>query len=238
VGRSFAVDRLAQLRRFLRRLPGVDRLALQLRWASMRRTVPLSRWGFDRGTPIDRWYIECFLDSHRERVRGRTLEVLEDLYASRLGADTVEIVDIDASNPAATIVGDLCAADTLPEASFDAIVLTQTLQFLPDPRRALRHLVTALRPGATMLITVPAVSRVADGSDRWRWTPLGLDELSSGLDCSTSVFGVGNSLACRAFLMGLAAEDLSRAVLDIEDPAFPVIVAARLDKPSPRDSVT
>jgi hypothetical protein len=38
--------------------------------------------------------------------------------------------------------------------------------------------------------------------------------------------------------MGLAAEDLSRAALEIEDPAFPVIVTARLDKPAPRDSVT
>jgi hypothetical protein len=38
--------------------------------------------------------------------------------------------------------------------------------------------------------------------------------------------------------MGLAAQDLPRAVLEIEDPAFPLIVTARLDKPDPRDSVT
>jgi len=238
VARTSAVDSLAQLRRFLRRLPAVDRLAIQLRWASMRRTAPLSRWGFDRGTPIDRWYIERFLNDNRDRVRGRTLEVLEDLYASWLGADTVEILDIDASNPAATIVGDLCAPDTLPEASFDAIVLTQTLQFLPDPRQALSHLIAALRPGGTMLVTVPALSRVANGTDRWRWTPLGLEELSSGLGCSASVSGLGNGLACRAFLMGLAAEDLAPAVLQTEDPTIPLIVTARLEKPGSREPET
>ena len=69
------------------------------------RTSPLSKWGFERGTPIDRWYIERFLDNHQECIGGRTLEVLEDLYASRLGAANVDVVDIDPSNPAATIRG-------------------------------------------------------------------------------------------------------------------------------------
>jgi SAM-dependent methyltransferase len=201
------------------------------RWASLRRTKPLSRWGFERGTPIDRWYIERFLEKHQERVYGRTLEVLEDLYASRFGAAEVDVVDIDQGNALATIRGDLCRSDTLPESAFDAIVLTQTLQFLPNPRMALVNLVSALKPGATMLVTVPTLSRVADETDRWRWTPHGLEGLTAGLGCAASVESLGNLLTSRGFLMGLAIEDLRTEALRVDDPDFPVIVAARLDKP-------
>src|SRR5215213_6088849 len=116
------------------------RLVTRVRWSSLRRTSSLSKWGFERGTPIDRWYIERFLQKHQHRVWGRSLEVLEDLYCSRFGATVVDIVDIDPGNPVATICGDLCRPATLPKAAFDAIVLTQTLQFLPEPRQALVNL--------------------------------------------------------------------------------------------------
>jgi SAM-dependent methyltransferase len=187
---------------------------------------PLSRWGFERGTPVDRLYIERFLDTHRAHVHGRVLEVLEDLYATRLGAEKVDVVDINPANGAVTIVGDLCDPATLPPAAFDTVVLTQTLQFLPDPRRALENLVAALRPGGSILLTVPTLSRVADGTDRWRWTPLGLRELTAGLGCTVEVAGLGNLATCRAFLMGVAVEDLPAGALAEDDPAFPLVVTA------------
>jgi len=217
-------------RELLRRSAKLRRLRMRIRWASLRRTAPLSRWGFERGTPIDRWYIERFLEGNQERVYGRTLEVFEDLYSSRLGATHVDVIDVDSTNPRASIVGDLCEAQTLPAALFDAIVVTQTLQFLARPRDALVNLASALRPGATMLITVPAVSRVADSTDRWRWTPRGMEDLTSGLGCVTSISGAGNALSCRGFLMGLAAEEFATEVLCADDSAFPLIVTARLDK--------
>ena len=74
--------------------------------------------------------LQRFLEKHQERVHGRALEVLEDLYASRFGAADVDVVDIDQGNPLATIRGDLCRSGTLPAAAFDTILLTQTLQFL------------------------------------------------------------------------------------------------------------
>ena len=39
-------------------------------------TKPVSdHWGWDRGTPVDRYYIEQFLAEHAADVRGRVLEV-------------------------------------------------------------------------------------------------------------------------------------------------------------------
>lgn len=40
---------------------------------------PLSAsYGFDRGTPVDRLYIEEFLKLHSDDVRGRVLEIGDD----------------------------------------------------------------------------------------------------------------------------------------------------------------
>jgi hypothetical protein len=82
------------------------------RFGDLRRTEPLSEWGSSRGQPVDRWYIERFLDGQADRVHGRALEVKDDMYASRYGAGTVEVVDVDPGNGRATLVGDLCQPST------------------------------------------------------------------------------------------------------------------------------
>ncbi len=78
----------------------------------VRRTRPLTSWGEERGLPTDRWYIESDLSDHAHHLRGHVLEVKGDHYASRFGATAVDVVDIDASNADANVVGDLCEAST------------------------------------------------------------------------------------------------------------------------------
>jgi SAM-dependent methyltransferase len=202
------------------------RASFRLRWSSTRRLDALSEWGFERGTAVDRYYIERFLQEHRELVRGRVLEVKADVYASSLGASTVDILDIEVSNPLATILGDVCDKETLPPEAFDCEIVTQTLQFVPDPRLALENLLGALRPGCTALVTVPSVSRLDGDWDRWRWTARGFEDLVSAAGGVGEVRAFGNLTACRAFLLGAAVEDLPDGVLDAEDPHFPLVVTA------------
>jgi hypothetical protein len=53
-------------------------------------TAPVSRnFGYDRGLPVDRYYIEGFLDRHKSDVRGHVLEVGDDSYTRRYGGDRV-----------------------------------------------------------------------------------------------------------------------------------------------------
>jgi hypothetical protein len=48
-------------------------------WGDLRRLQPVSReFGYDRGLPIDRYYIERFLEAHRWDIYGRTLEIGDD----------------------------------------------------------------------------------------------------------------------------------------------------------------
>jgi hypothetical protein len=45
---------------------------------------PVSReFGFERGKPVDRWYIERFLNEHRADIRGAVLEVAESTNTQR-----------------------------------------------------------------------------------------------------------------------------------------------------------
>jgi SAM-dependent methyltransferase len=187
----------------------------------------LTEWGEGRGTPVDRWYIERYLHRHAGLISGHVLEVKSDLYASELGAREVEVVDINASNARASVIGDLCDPTTLPTGHYEAAIVTQTLQVVRDPHAAVRNLINSLRPGGVLLITVPCVSRLVDASDRWRWTPLGLQELLTAngpAGMTVDVEGLGNGLAGRAFLFGLAAEDLVPAALLTEDPEYPLVV--------------
>jgi len=49
-----------------------------VRWGNLRRLRPFTdRYGYDRGTPIERSYIERFLSEHAQRIRGSVLEELD-----------------------------------------------------------------------------------------------------------------------------------------------------------------
>jgi SAM-dependent methyltransferase len=210
-----------------------------VRWGSLRRTAPFSRnWGYERGTPIDRVYIEEFLLRHAADIRGVCLEVLNADYTSRFGEARVsrrEVLDIDPANTLATIVADLGEAGSLPAGRFDCVIFTQTLHLIPDMRVALDNVWQAITPGGVLLLTVPALGRhdTRKGShhDRWRVTTTGLEWLLSGLPAARVVTTTyGNLLSCTAFLYGLAAEELSPEELGLTDRQFPLIVAAQVHK--------
>jgi SAM-dependent methyltransferase len=202
-------------------------------------TTPVStQWGFDRGTPVDRWYIERFLAEHAGDIHGRALEVRNADYVERFGRGVVraDVLDIDATNPSATIVADLTAADHVPAGLFDCFVLTQTLQFIYDVPAAIRHAHRLLAPGGVLLATVPVVSRIAPryglDVDYWRFTAAGCSRLFG------DVFGPeqvevrtdGNVLACMAFLEGAALEEIPTEKLAEDDPYHPLIVTVRAVK--------
>jgi SAM-dependent methyltransferase len=235
-------------RRTARRLPSAFQRLLgvgdaesppgSVRWGSLRRTTPFNRsWGYGRGTPIDRVYIEEFLARHATDVRGACLEILNADYTNRFGGARVtssDVLDINPANTAATIVADLGEPDSLPAERFDCAIFTQTLHLVPDMGTALANIWRALSRGGVLLLTVPAVGRhEARGfdHDRWRVTSTGLEWLLTGLsDASPEVTSYGNVLSCAAFLYGLAAEELSPAELQAFDREFPLVVAARVRK--------
>ena len=190
------------------------------------------------GTPIDRVYIEGFLERHAHEIRGRALEVEGSYYTDRFDGSRVterHVLDIDPTNERADIVGDLADPATLPARAFDTFVLTQTLQFIGPVERALENAYAALAPGGVILATVPAIARIHyRHRDYWRFTPEGLRQLLElklpGADIHTE--GYGNAVAAIAFVLGLAAEELRREELYDLDPALPVVTWAVIRRPA------
>jgi methyltransferase family protein len=229
-------DRRRRLLRFLRRVRRPIRLG------SLGRMHPVSgNWGFDRGTPVDRCYVEAFLEEHRSDIAGRVLEVRDSGYTRRYGTNVLQadVLDIDASSPRATIIADLSAADSIPDNQFDCFILTQTLQLIFETRAALAHAHRILRPGGVLLVTVPVLSRLAPRygavEDYWRFTPAACMALLEGTfgTGQVTVRAYGNVTSAIAFLAGAAQEDLRRDQLETQDPSFPVVVGARARKASP-----
>jgi Methyltransferase domain len=132
---------------------------------------------------VDRRYIEAFLNARRDAIHGRVLEVQDNTYTTRFGADRVAesvVVDIDARNPRATLIADIQQVGSLRQASYDCIILTQTLHLLRRPHYCIDNCLGALRRRGVLLATAPSLSRVSPTypqGDFWRFTPAGIGEL-------------------------------------------------------------
>jgi hypothetical protein len=230
------LDRLSPERR-LKLHHRLRRLRHPVWLGSLRRTTPISdNWGFDRGLPVDRYYIERFLAEHRRDIRGRVLEIKDSGYTERfgVGVERRDVLDIDPANPRATIIADLRAVQRPVDAErFDCFLLTQTLQFIYDIGGAVAGARRLLRDGGVLLATVPAVSRIAPGhepvTDYWRLTPASASALFGAAFGAehVEVRSYGNVLAAIAFLTGMAVEELSPGELDVRDAEMPVLVAVR-----------
>jgi len=209
-----------------------------------RRMAPLSRqYGYDRGTPVDRHYIEAFLSRHRGfpgygtgDLRGVTLEVGGDEYARAFGGgiERLDVLHATADNPQATIVGDLASGEGLAPAVYDCVICTQTLNSIYDVRGAVATLHSILKPGGVALVTVPGIAGAVAPDrylwgDYWRFTSGSLRRLFSESFGSegVEVEGFGNLLTTTAYLHGLAAEELSAGQLDCHDPSYELLLAVR-----------
>jgi SAM-dependent methyltransferase len=219
---------------FLRRVRNFNRL---------RRTTPLSRhFGGDRGTPVDRYYIEKFLESRAADIRGTVLEFGDDSYARRFGRGVIrtEIVHRTAGNRHATIVTDISVGSGIADSTFDCVIATQLLPFVFDTRGVIRTLLRVLKPGGVVLVTTPGVSHQISRldmerlGDYWRFTSLSLrllfEEVLPPAEVTIETFG--NVLAAAAFLYGLAAEELEPRELEAHDPDYEVSIAVRAVKPA------
>lgn len=199
---------------------------------------PLSdHYGFDRGTPLDRRYIEAFLHERRGAIRGSVLEVQDDTYTARFGSDHISestVVDIDRSNQRAILITDLERPDSLSTAAYDCIILTQTLHLLRRPGQCVENCYRALRPAGVLLATAPSVSRVSPTypeTDYWRFTPAGIAELfARHWEGDFTAHALGNLRSCIGFLLGEVVEDLADTVFDRHDPRFPLTVAVEAHK--------
>ena len=213
----------------------------QLDFGDLRRLTPISRsFGFERGQPVDRYYIEQFLGQHAADIHGRVLEVGDDHYTRHFGGDRVQradVLDLPREDGRATLVADLQDAAHIPGNVFDCIIFTQTLQYIFRLETAVASLHRLLRPGGVLLGTFPVISQICRfdmdrWGDYWRFTSASIHRLLTAVfpEERLTVTAHGNVLTAVSFLHGLSAHELTAEELDFHDPDYQLLITARAVK--------
>jgi len=212
----------------------------KVKWYNLRSLKPISNvFGLDRGTPIDRFYINDFLSKNSNLITGTVLEIAESTYSKKFGrnVEIYEILHATSENANATIIGDLTNINTLPENKIDCFICTQTLNFIYDFKSAIiggRHL---LKENGIMLATVAGISQISDydmtrWGDYWRFTTLSIkksfeDVFGNG---NVEVDFYGNVLTSISFLKGISAEELSKEELFFKDKNYQLTIVVKAKK--------
>jgi len=212
-----------------------------IRQGDFARVKPFStQFGYDRGGPVDRYYIENFLERHADLVAGNILEIGDNDYTLRYGASKItktDILHIDANNPNATIIGDLSNAPQIADNTYDCIILTQTLHLIYDFKEAIQTCYRILKPGGSLLMTVPGITHIDQGEwkENWLWAFTGssvsrlLKPVFSERNVEVETYG--NVFAAAAFLYGMGVNEVKKKDLDYHDPHYQVIIVAKAVKP-------
>src|SRR5206468_6336282 len=135
-------------------------------------------FGYERGQPIDRYYIEKFLGKHSGDIASHVVEIGDDRYIKQFGGDKVthsDVLDQDHPGSSPTIVADLTNAGHVPSNSFNCIIAIQTLQFIYDIHAAVNTLHRILNSGGVLLVSLSTVSQISrydmdQWGDYWRIT--------------------------------------------------------------------
>jgi hypothetical protein len=191
-------------------------------------------FGDDRGTPVDRLYIDSFLAANRHLIRGRVLEVAEDTYSRKFGSDvdSFDVLHYEAGAPHATLIGDLSTPSTLPESRFDCFICTQTIHVIYNYMDAIRGAYRLLAPGGVLLCTLSGIAQISRfdmdrWGDYWRFTTLSAQRSFSEVfgDQNVTVDYGGNCYAAINFLRGIALEELDKKKLTVKDPNYPIVIS-------------
>jgi len=234
------IKMMQSLLRFFRKLvlwPPVN----FVRFGSFKRLSPISNvFGLDRGFPVDRYYIEDFLEENCNLIYGHVLEIGDNIYTKKYGDNKVtksDILHAVEGNKKANIVADLTKASHIPSNTYDCIILTQTLQFIFDLQAAIKTIHRILAPGGTLLVTIPGISRVSSydmdrWGDYWRFTSLSAQRIFEDLFPleNINVKSYGNVLTAITSLHGLAASELKTSELNKVDVNYEVIISIRVMK--------
>jgi len=218
----------------------IKRLLRNTNWQNLRSLKPISSsFGFDRGTPIDRIYIEHFLESNKEHIHGIVCEIAENMYSKKFGKniERYEILHYNNENDKATIIGDLTNPLALPANTINCFILTQTLNFIYNFKDAIKGIHFMLNQGGTALVTVAGITQISRydmdrWGDYWRFTDLSIkksfDEIFGSNNVHVQTYG--NVLTSISFLEGISAEELTIDELFYKDKDYQLVIAIRAKK--------
>ena len=211
-------------------------------WKNLRTIIPIShKFGLDRGTPIDRYYIENFLNINNNFIKGNVLEVEECFYTRKFGKKIEESKILKYTNSEELGVNilnaDLTDFSTLPKNYFDCFICTQTFNFIYDYKTAILGAKHLLKSGGVLLATVAGLCQISKydmerWGDYWRFTDLSVKKVFSEIfgEDNIEIESYGNILTSISILHGISAEELTFDELSFNDRSYQVIITIKATK--------
>jgi hypothetical protein len=229
------------MKRILKRIFKIfRRIWIPVNWYNLRSTIPISSiFGLDRGTPIDRVYIEYFLEQNKRFIKGNVMEIGENTYTKKFGSlDCNSLVfHFDKTNKEADIIGDLTNYKDLPKNKVDCFIITQTLNFIYDYKSAIIGINRMLKKNGVALITVAGLVNISKYDyERWgdfyRFTDLTIKKSLGDMfgEENIEVETYGNLLTVTSLLHGISSEELSKDELYYKDTNYQLIITAKVLK--------
>jgi SAM-dependent methyltransferase len=189
---------------------------------------PLSRrFGFDRGTPIDRFYIDLFLSENKNLIKGRVLEIGDNIYTKTYDTNVTksDVLDVNKKNKKANITGDLRNLKSkIKENTYDTVLLTHVLGLIDDLEACVSEVYRILKPGGNVLVSSAVISpNFSDNKAHWRILGHGLKYLFGKKFKKIKIKDYGNFVGFYSFVIGMAQEELDKKKLIKHDSDFPCI---------------
>lgn len=206
-------------------------------WGNLRTTKPFSEYfGFDRGLPVDRYYLHRFLEENKTLITGNVLEIQMPGYTNRYGSKLQKADSVDISSQHnSTYVCDLAESDgIIPDNYYDCFLLPNTLCVLKNIEGCLTQALRVIKPGGVILATTASFMPLnPDSPDYWRLSADGWREIAEKVwpGCAVEIKSQGNCLVAIAAMLGLAVEELSQREMEVHDPHYPVLVTILCRKP-------
>lgn len=199
---------------------------------------PLSRdFGTHRGKPIDRYYIEKFLEENKKYITGDVLEIADNNYTKKYGKNynsSVMHVEGIGQN---VFKGNLETGEGLCGKKYDCVILTQVLMFIFDLKKTMINLNKILKDGGVALITVAGISQISR-YDADRWGSYWNFNLGAIKKLFYPMFGeqnvqiqtFGNYKLAVAMMYGMCCEELDENAFNYVDQDYPLIYTIQVKK--------
>ena len=231
---SYVFDNIKEYKEIMDRL---IRENLSLESVQKLPLIPYSRrFGEERGTPVDRYYIDNFIESNKNKVRGNVMEIGDDSYTKRFGSNVDNSYVLHALGLGDNAIkGDLVSGEGLNTEFLDCFICTQTIQMIYDVDRAVKNMYCSLKPGGSALVTLHGISQLSMADyDRWgeywRFTKKSAEILFNKYFDEVLVSSYGNVKTVTAHLYGLCKEDLSGEDYNYNDEQYQLIITVLATK--------
>lgn len=196
-------------------------------------------FGTERGTAVDRYYIEMFLAQNADKIKGTVMEIADSQYTRMFGKSKVKkelVLHVEGWGKN-SIKGNFETGEGIEENMVDCLICTQTLQYIYNLKSAIKNIYRLLRPNGAALITVPGIKALCipdnqNWGERWSFTKESMRQLCLEVcqEESFSVESFGNVKIATAYLYGICREELTKEDFQYNDPQFPFIICVKLTK--------